>query len=195
MELFWEKVLGLRISKKLVEVCTPWGFNIRYFNSIGQEIRSVYRSDTTACSLIEHTPAAKQVCDICIKKISQAEKESRQSAIEKCPAGLTVLVVPILNRDDCLGFVVAAGVLDRPLSENDRQDLKAHLSSLDVNIEEYEKILQDFPIVTHEKLEVFKGLLETMVDEVTRAQRDKTRKFMRTTQLAVKEKFDFSSII
>jgi len=195
MELFWEKVLGLRISKKLVEVCTTWGFNIRYFNSIGQEIRSVYRSDTTACSFIEHTPAAKQVCDICIKKISQAAKESRQSAIEKCPAGLTVLVVPILNQDDCLGFVVAAGVLDRPLSENGRQDLKAHLSSLDVDIEEYEKNLQDVPIVTHEKLEVFKGLLETMVEEMISYQREITKEEPLSLLSEMQKKFDFSSII
>ena len=195
MELFWEKVLGLRISKKLVEVCNNWGFNIRYFNSIGQEIRSVYRSDTTVCSLIEQTPAAKQVCDSCIKKFTLEAKESRHPTIEKCPAGLTTIIVPIFNQDNCLGFVVAAGVRDHPMGDKERQELKAHMSSLGVDIEEYEKGLGDVPVVTSEKLEVFKGLLETMVEEMVSYQREISKEEPPLPYLELQKNFDFSSII
>ncbi len=195
MDLFWEKVLGLRISKKLVEVCNNSGFNILYFNSIGQEIRSVYRSEETLCNLIECTPAAKQLCDRWIKKLIADAKESRRPLIEKCPVGLSALMVPIFNHDDCLGYVTAAGVIDHLLDEKETHDLKAHLSSLDIEIDEYERKLQGVPVITPGKLEVFKGLLETMVEEMVSYQRGITKEELSTPYLERQKRFDFSSII
>src|SRR3989337_3260135 len=109
MELFWEKVLGLRISKKLVEVCNNWGFNIHYYNSVSQEIRSVYRSDTTLCNFIEQSPQAKQASNSWIKKLTTLTRDSGQPFIDKCPVGLPALIVPIFNTDTCLGYVMAVG--------------------------------------------------------------------------------------
>lgn len=195
MELFWEKVLGLRISKKLVEVCNNWGFNIRYFNSIGQEVRSVYRSDGTVCSLIEQTPAGKQDCDLWIKKLTLQTKETRQSVIDRCPVGLTALMVPILNSDDCLGFVMAAGVIDHPLEETEMQNLKERLSPLNLDMEELEKNLHEIPVVTPEKLDVFKGLLETMVEEMVSYQREITKEESPVPYMEPQKRFDFSSIV
>lgn len=196
MELFWEKVLGLRISKKLVEVCNNWGFNIRYFNSIGQEIRSVYRSDSTVCSFIEQMPGLKRECDLWIKRLSQQTKESRQPVIERCPVGLTGIMVPILNSENCLGYVMATGVLDHLMDDKEVKELRENLSTLKLeNVEEYEKKLLDAPVITNEKLEVFKGLLETMVEEMVIYQREITKEEPPLPYSELQKKLDFSSII
>jgi len=195
MELFWEKVLGLRISRKLVEVCNNWGFNIRYFNSVGHEIRSVYRSDDTVCSLLEHTPSSKQECDLWIKRLTLETKESRKPIIDRCPGGLMALMVPIFSSDNCLGYVMAVGVLDRPLEERELLEIEERLSSQGVDVEEYGKRLRDVPIVTREKLEVFKGLLETMVEEMVSYQREITKGETFSSPPEMERRFDFSSIV
>ncbi|HBI23901.1 MAG TPA: nitrogen fixation protein NifA [Nitrospiraceae bacterium] len=196
MELFWEKVLGLRISKKLVEVCNNWGFNIRYFNSIAQEIRSVYRSESTVCSFIEQIPAAKHECDLWIKKISVETKESKKPVVAKCPTGLTALMVPIINNENCIGYVMATGVVDRPFEEKEIHDLKTHLSSLGVDTAGLDKRLEDIPVLTSEKLEVFKGLLETMVEEMISYQREITKdESYQPSYTDLQKRLDFSSII
>jgi len=195
MDLFWEKGLGLRISKKLSEVCNNWGFNMRYFDSIGQEIRSGYISDSTICSLIEQIPAAKQECDLCIKNLSLYTKESRQATITKCPAGLMTLMVPVYNHYNCLGYIMAEGVVDHPLDEKEIDGLKVYLSSLNVETEKYEKRLHNVPIVTSGKLEVFKGLLETMADEMVSYQREVAKEDLSIPYPEQQKRYDFSSII
>lgn len=195
MELFWEKVLGLRISKKLVEVCNNWGFNIHYYNSIGQEIRSVYRSDTTLCNFIEQSPPARQASNSWIKKLTTLTKDSRQPFIDKCPAGLTALIVPIFNNDNCLGYVMAVGVLDHALSKKEIEDLKNDVSHLGVDPEEFEKRLIEVPVVNSEKLEVFRGLLQTMVEEMVSYQREITKEEHPSPLTEMMKKFDFSSVV
>ncbi|MEK6584204.1 MAG: sigma 54-interacting transcriptional regulator [Nitrospirota bacterium] len=195
MELFWEKVLGLRISKKLVEVCNNWGFNIHYYNSIGQEIRSVYRSDTTLCNFIEQSPLAKQASNSWIKKLTTLTRDSKQPFIDKCPSGLTGLIVPIFNNDNCLGYVMAVGVLDHALSKKEIEDLKNDVSHLGVEPEEFEKRLIEVPVVNSEKLEVFKGLLQTMVEEMVSYQREITKEEHPSPFTEMMNKFDFSSVV
>lgn len=195
MELFWEKVLGLRISKKLVEVCNNWGFNIRYFNSLGQEIHNSYRSDETVCSFLEGIPEIKKnLCDPWIKKLQQETEESGTPVIDKCPFGLTALMVPIIHRDECLGYVMAAGVVDHPISDKEIEEYKKQLSHLDVNIDEFSWRLHKSPVVTEEKLEVFKGLLETMVEEMISYQRELIREEP-PPFVELQKRIDFSSII
>ena len=195
MELFWEKVLGLRISKKLVEVCNNWGFNIRYFNSHAQEIKSIYKSENTLCGLIEQNPQAKHEADLCIKKLAQEAKDSKRSLIEKCPAGLTVLVVPIINNDNCLGFVMAVGVFDHKPTDKESQELRAHASAFNIDLKEYEERFQNVPIITQEKLEVFKGLLETMVEEMVSYQREISKVEAQHSYPEIQKNFDFSSVV
>ena len=195
MELFWEKVLGLRISKKLVEVCNNWGFNIHYYNSIGQEIRSVYRSDASLCNYVEQSPLAKEACNNWIKKLTTETVESRQPVIERCPIGLTGLMVPIFNNDNCLGYVMAVGVLDHALGEKEIDDLTNDASQLGVDAVEFENKLRDIPVVTSEKLEVFKGLLQTMVEEMVIYQREITKEEHPNPLIEMQKKFDFSSVV
>ncbi len=195
MELFWEKVLGLRISKKLVEVCTNWGFNIHYYNSIGQEIRSVFRSDTSLCNFIEESPLAKEACNNWIKKLITQTLESRNPAIDKSPAGVIGLMVPIFNNENCLGFVMADGVFDHTLSQREIDDLKKDLSQFGVDAVAFEEKLRDVPVITSEKLEVFRGLLETMVEEMVSYQREITKEENPSLLLEMQKKFDFSSVV
>ena len=195
MELFWEKVLGLRISKKLVEVCNNWGFNIHYYNSLGQEIRSIYRSETTLCNFVEQAPAAKQTCNNWVKKLSLLTKESKQPAIEKCPFGLTALMVPIFNNENCLGYVMAVGVLDHPIDEKDVQGMINEAAQLGVETDEFEKRVRYVPVVTSEKLDVFKGLLETMVEEMVSYQREITKEQHPIPLTEMQKRLDFSSIV
>ncbi len=195
MELFWEKVLGLRISKKLVEVCNNWGFNIHYYNSIGQEIRSVYRSDTSICNFVEESPLAKQACSNWIKKLTAETLESRQPSVDRCPTGLTGLMVPIFNNENCLGYVMASGVLDHMLSQKEIEDIKSDVSQLGVDNLEFEKRLSEVPVITTEKLEVFKGLLQTMVEEMVSYQREITKEEPPNMLTEMQKKFDFSSVV
>lgn len=195
MELFWEKVLALRISKKLVEVCNNWGFNIRYFNSLGQEIKSIYKSANTVCGLVEQAPLAKHECELWIKKIALEAKESKKSLIAKCPAGLIALLVPIINNDNCIGYVMAVGVLDHKPVEQEIQELKGHLSSFNVDKEEFSERFRDVPVITQEKLEVFKGLLETMVEEMVSYQREISKDEHQVNYNEVQKNFDFSSVV
>ncbi|HLA00219.1 MAG TPA: sigma-54 dependent transcriptional regulator, partial [Thermodesulfovibrionales bacterium] len=53
----------------------------------------------------------------------------------------------------------------------------------------------EVPIVTHEKLEVFKGLLETMVEEMVSYQREISKEEPISYLSEMQKKFDFSSII
>lgn len=195
MELFWEKVLGLRISKKLVEVCNNWGFNIHYYNSIGQEIRSVYRSETSLCSFVEQSPLGKQALSNWIKKLTESTLESKQPSTDRSPTGLTGLMVPIFNNDNCLGYVMASGVLDHTLSQKEIEDLKSDVSHLGVDTIEFEKRLSEVPVITAEKLEVFKGLLQTMVEEMVSYQREITKEEQPSILTEMQKKFDFSSVV
>lgn len=195
MELFWEKALGLRISKKLVEVCNNWGFNIRYFNSLGHEIKSVYKSENTLCSLIEQIPLVKHECDLWIKRLFQEAKDSKRSSIHKCPAGLTALIIPIINNENCLGYVMADGVLDHKPDDQEIHELMAYLSSSNVDQKEYEERIRHAPIITQEKLEVFKGLLETMVEEMVSYQREISKGEHQVSYSELQKNFDFSSVV
>ena len=195
MELFWEKVLGLRISKKLVEVCNNWGFNIRYFNSLGKEIHSVYRADNTACSLLESIPETKQTCNEWIKVLQEEAKRSEKPVITTCPFGLTALMVPIINRGECLGYVMATGVVEHALSDKEIDTIIKKLSHIEkLDGEELGKRLHESPVVNKEKLEVFKGLLETMVEEMMSYQREITKEEPPPLPQQP-QRFDFSSII
>ncbi|MDD5435039.1 MAG: sigma 54-interacting transcriptional regulator [Nitrospira sp.] len=195
MELFWEKALGLRISKKLVEVCNNWGFNIRYFNSHAQEIKSIYKSENTLCGLVEQTPLAKHEADICIQNLAQAAKDSKHSLIDKCPAGLTTLVVPIMNNDNCLGYVMAVGVFDHKPNDKEYEELKAQALLFNMDMKEYEEKFKNVPIITQEKLEVFKGLLETMVEEMVSYQREISNVESKPSYTELQKNFDFSSVV
>ncbi len=195
MELFWEKVLGLRISKKLVEVCNNWGFNIQYFNSIGQEIRSIYRSDASLCNFVEQSPLGKQACSNWIKTLTAETLASKQPLIGRCPTGLIGLMVPIFNNENCMGYVMASGVLDHIPGQKEIEDIKSNMAQLGVDSLEFEKRLSEVPVITSEKLEVFKGLLQTMVEEMVSYQREITREDQPSIITEMQKKFDFSSVV
>src|SRR3972149_6330918 len=101
MEISWEKVLNLRISKKLAEVCNQWGFNIRYLNSSFQAVHVATRQENTLCHWIEHHPKAKVLCDQWLHAQGQQAREGRKSSMDICPAGLLAIIVPMMDQDGC----------------------------------------------------------------------------------------------
>jgi transcriptional regulator with PAS, ATPase and Fis domain len=194
MEIFWEKVLNLRISKKLSEVCNQWGFNLRYLDPSYREIRSINRQEETLCRWVEHHPPAKTLCDAWVKALAQETQRRKQTSVDTCPAGLVTILVPMIIQDECLGYLVAEGVQSHSDGQK-TEEYKNRLSNCGVNLVEYDRLRQETPVLTREKVDVFKGLLETMVEEMVAYQKELGPQPQKGPFNLSASDFDFSSIV
>lgn len=168
MDISWERVLNLRISKKLAEVCNQWGFNLRYLNASFQEIHAISRQEQSLCRWVEHYPNAKTRCDQWMRSQAQKACAERRPFLDACPAGLTTIIVPMMSQEQCRGYLVAEGVKDKDKEKDGQEtfDYRGHLSNSGVDLVEYDRLYQEAPVLNRDKIEVFQGLLETLVEEM-----------------------------
>lgn len=198
MELDWGRLLGLRVSGKLAEVCNRLGgIQIKVYDHQHREQKYLPYSQRELCALCQGIPELKTLClqsrDIALQEALQ----KKQSIQYSCPGELTSLAIPMELEGHFLGYLITSGVLISPLNPeavvSEQSPLYRHFPDSITLQKPYENI----PRMSQEQLLLFQGLLGAMVEEILSFQREWRDRQAEAdpSKKGLSQRYDFSAII
>lgn len=194
----WERVLDLRITKKLTEVCNSLGgLSIKFLDKTFNEKKYfVNVEERKLCQLSHARAGGKDRCKKWIKDALSEASRKKKAIINRCPAQLTQIVIPIINKSKGIGYVVAGKVLDAHPSPDEIEHIRKKLG-VDIEPSLWRENYEEVPVVNPEQLEIFKGFLDAMVEDIIFFQNEleEKKENIRRLQEELSRQYDFSEII
>ena len=127
----WQKINNTNVVRTFRRICYKWWeVDIQFFDEYGE-----CKSNTNSiqfrnhlCKFIHSDPTCSKNCTQNYKKYLRGFKKEDKFIICKCFAGLNMIAVPILTKDDNLiGTIVGSGLL---LSKMNDANMKSYVNKL-----------------------------------------------------------------
>ena len=197
-EVDWERLLSLRVSWKLAELCNRLGeIRIKVYDHQHREQKCLPSSPEGLCTICQEIPELKTLCLQNRNLAIQQAFEKKQTIQYQCPAELTSLVIPMDMEGHLLGYLVSSGVLISSYTPAAVGSEKPPLYRFLSDSLALKKIYEKVPCMSQEQLALFQGLLEGMVEEILSFQREWRDRQARVnhTGKGLSQRYDFSAII
>jgi ligand-binding sensor protein len=159
-------LLPLEKWKKLEkEITRKSGLDANIFNIDGVRITDYKNWANRLCPAIKATDKGQSyICAVAHMNLSVQAKQTQESLVEECDAGLVKIVVPIFMKDEFLGAVGACGFL------LDDGEVDSFLVNMTTGIDEkdIERLSSDIETISSEKARAILSFIEEEISKIIR---------------------------
>ena len=139
------------------------GLASNVFNVDGIKITDNKVSVNRLCPVIQaHDSGQSFICAVANMNIADMAKNSKETVIEECDAGLLKLVVPIFIKEEFLGSVSACGLL---LDDGDIDSFIVN-RTIEIGEEKVEELSDDIKRVTTDDVEALGKYITERVEKI-----------------------------
>jgi ligand-binding sensor protein len=135
------------------------------FNIDGIRITDYKNWANKLCPAIKATDKGQSyICAVAHMNLSAQAKQTQESLVEECDAGLVKIIVPIFMKDEFLGAVGACGFL------LDGGEVDSFLVNMTTGMDEgeVERLSADIETISIEKARAILSLIEEEISEIIR---------------------------
>lgn len=150
------------LEKKITRIS---GLDSNIFNIEGIRITDYKNWANKLCPAIKATDKGQSyICAVAHMNLSAQAKQTQESLVEECDAGLVKIVAPIFMKDEFLGAVGACGFL------LDGGEVDSFLVNMTTGIdeEEVERLSADIETISIEKARIVLSFIEEEVGKIIR---------------------------
>jgi ligand-binding sensor protein len=147
------------------EITRRSGLDANIFNIDGIRITDYKNWANKLCPAIKATDKGQSyICAVAHMNLSSQAKQTQESLVEECDAGLVKIIVPIFMKDEFLGAVGACGFL------LDGGEVDSFLVNMTTGIdeEEVERLSADIETISIEKARIVLSFIEEEVGKIIR---------------------------
>ena len=145
------------------EIFQTFNFQGSVFNPDGIRITKVRNWNNALCPAIKSTKKGQSfICSMAHMNMSTIAKNSRETVIEECDAGLSKIVVPIFVKDEFLGVAGACGLVE----EDGEVDTFAVSKITDMDEDKVETLASDLPAASEENIRETAAFIESEVSRL-----------------------------
>ncbi len=140
-----------------------FNFQGSVFNPQGIRITEVKNWSNKLCPAIKSTEKGQSyICSVAHMNMSAIAKNTQSKVVEECDAGFSKIVVPIFFQDKFLGVAGGCGLV----AEDGEADTFAVNKIAEIEVTEVEKLAQDLPVISAEKMAAAASFIETQVAQI-----------------------------
>jgi ligand-binding sensor protein len=147
------------------EITRRSGLDANIFNIDGIRITDYKNWANKLCPAIKATDKGQSyICAVAHMNLSAQAKQTQESLVEECDAGLVKIIVPIFIKDKFLGAVGACGFL------LDGGEVDSFLVNMTTGIdeEEVERLSADIETISIEKARIILSFIEEEISKIIR---------------------------
>jgi ligand-binding sensor protein len=147
------------------EITRRSGLDANIFNIDGIRITDYKNWANKLCPAIKATDKGQSyICAVAHMNLSAQAKQTQESLVEECDAGLVKIIVPIFIKDKFLGAVGACGFL------LDGGEVDSFLVNMTTGIdeEEVERLSADIETISIGKARIILSFIEEEISKITR---------------------------
>jgi ligand-binding sensor protein len=147
------------------EITRRSGLDANIFNIDGIRITDYKNWANKLCPAIKATDKGQSyICAVAHMNLSAQAKQTQESLVEECDAGLVKIIVPIFIKDKFLGAVGACGFL------LDGGEVDSFLVNMTTGIdeEEVERLSADIETISIEKARIVLSFIEEEISKIIR---------------------------
>jgi ligand-binding sensor protein len=147
------------------EITRKSGLDANIFNIDGVRITDYKNWANRLCPAIKATDKGQSyICAVAHMNLSVQAKQTQESLVEECDAGLVKIVVPIFMKDEFLGAVGACGFL------LDDGEVDSFLVNMTTGIDEkdIERLSSDIETISSEKARAILSFIEEEISKIIR---------------------------
>jgi ligand-binding sensor protein len=147
------------------EITRRSGLDANIFNIDGIRITDYKNWANKLCPAIKATDKGQSyICAVAHMNLSAQAKQTQESLVEECDAGLVKIIVPIFMKNEFLGAVGACGVL------LDGGEVDSFLVNMTTGMdeEEVERLSADIETISIEKARIILSFIEEEISKIIR---------------------------
>lgn len=155
-------MLKLNVSnlhKAFFDFHTLTNMKIALYDKKGNAVLSYPKETATFCQMIESHPEWGKKCCDCDMAYFEACSKTKQEIRYKCHLGLSEAVVPILDDDEILGFVMLGQILTEDSANETRLLLKKRLCG---EFQDITDAIDDIPVKTNSEIDASITVLKSL---------------------------------
>jgi ligand-binding sensor protein len=145
------------------EITRKSGLDANIFNIDGIRITDYKNWANRLCPAIKATDKGQSyICAVAHMSLSAQAKQTQESLVEECDAGLVKIIVPIFMKDEFLGAVGACGFL------LDHGEVDSFLVNMTTGIDEkdIERLSADIETISTEKARTILSFIEEEISKI-----------------------------
>jgi ligand-binding sensor protein len=145
------------------EITRRSGLDANIFNIDGIRITDYKNWANKLCPAIKATDKGQSyICAVAHMNLSAQAKQTQESLVEECDAGLVKIIVPIFIKDEFLGAVGACGFL------LDHGEVDSFLVNMTTGIDEkdIERLSADIETISTEKARTILSFIEEEISKI-----------------------------
>ena len=145
------------------EITRKSGLDANIFNIDGIRITDYKNWANKLCPAIKATDKGQSyICAVAHMNLSAQAKQTQESLVEECDAGLVKIIVPIFKKDEFLGAVGACGFL------LDHGEVDSFLVNMTTGIDEkdIERLSADIETISSEKARIILSFVEEEIRKI-----------------------------
>ena len=145
------------------EITRKSGLDANIFNIDGIRITDYKNWANRLCPAIKATDKGQSyICAVAHMNLSAQAKQTQESLVEECDAGLVKIIVPIFMKDEFLGAVGACGFL------LDDGEVDSFLVNMTTGIDEkdIERLSADIETISSEKARIILSFVEEEIRKI-----------------------------
>ena len=145
------------------EITRKSGLDANIFNIDGIRITDYKNWANRLCPAIKATDKGQSyICAVAHMNLSAQAKQTQESLVEECDAGLVKIIVPIFIKDEFLGAVGACGFL------LDDGEVDSFLVNMTTGIDEkdIERLSADIETISTEKARTILSFIEEEISKI-----------------------------
>jgi len=145
------------------EITRKSGLDANIFNIDGVRITDYKNWANRLCPAIKATDKGQSyICAVAHMNLSAQAKQTQESLVEECDAGLVKIIVPIFMKDEFLGAVGACGFL------LDDGEVDSFLINMTTGIDEkdIERLSGDIETISTEKARTILSFIEEEISKI-----------------------------
>ena len=147
------------------EITRRSGLDANIFNIDGIRITDYKNWANKLCPAIKATDKGQSyICAVAHMNLSAQAKQTQESLVEECDAGLVKIIVPIFMKNEFLGAVGACGFL------LDGGEVDSFLVNMTTGMdeEEVERLSADIETISIEKARIILSFIEEEISKIIR---------------------------
>ena len=147
------------------EITRKSGLDANIFNIDGIRITDYKNWANRLCPAIKATDKGQSyICAVAHMNLSAQAKQTQESLVEECDAGLVKIIVPIFKKDEFLGAVGACGFL---LDDGEVDSFLVNMTT-GIDEEEIERLSADIETISIGKARIILSFIEEEISKITR---------------------------